>query len=324
MHVDLISDRDIDRYPTMEPFYPNHVRHYVLEVKSRMELFYAQMAFYDQWLSKYNMHMAYHLRMMNHGPEYLLKHKEYVKAHERTSLRHAAIMRDCQRYISSLEPYMPSIDPVLWSKLTSPQVFPFLELPGEIRNAIYGLALSSKTRFTLGLFRFQPSMTSILRVNKQIYLEASSVFYHENTFRFPATLFVDAPIYKTLEDICGVSAACLQRMKKITLEVPIHGRQHAVILRAQTAANLDALWNFISYYNGSGLHLQINYQISWGEGYNTVPWHVIRALLRPFSQIEEQGRGKVEVNVETQAFWLDDCINDLVRLAPSIHASPTV
>ena len=311
----------------MAQLYGNNVRQYVLDVRSRMEFYYQHMAFYEQWLSKYRMHMAYHQRMMNHGEDYLLKHKEYMEAHETTSLRHTTIMDECHRYISSLEPYLPSFDPVLWSKLTSPQVFPFLDLPGEIRNAIYGMSLISKTRFTLGLFRFQPSMTSLLRVNKQIYREASSVFYHENTFRFPASLFVDAPIYKTIQDICGVSAPCLQRMKKITLDVPIHGQRHDQILHAQTSANLDDLWTFISNHNGSGLHLQVNYQITWGEHYNTVPWPIIGALLRPFYQIAEQGRGTVEVNVETQAFWLDECIDDLVSLITIIHTcsvSPTV
>ncbi|KAL9102266.1 MAG: hypothetical protein Q9187_009145 [Circinaria calcarea] len=220
-------------------------------------------------------------------------------------------MDECQRYISSLEPYLPKTDPVLWSKIISPQVFPFLELPGEIRNAIYCFTLISKTGFTLGLFRFQPSMTSLLRVNKQIYHEASSVFYYENRFRFPASLFVDAPIYKSIQDVCGLTAVTLQRMRKITLDIPIHGQRHDSIQYLQTSANLDDLWGFIFKHNGSDLDLQVNYQITWGESYNTVPWFMIRALLKPFGKIEDQGRGRVEVNVETQAFWLDDCINDL-------------
>lgn len=303
----------------MEQLHSDNVRQYVLDVKRRMDFYYQQMAFYDQAVSRYRTYMAHHQRMMNHAETYLVAHKEYLQIYEKFILRHTAIMDECQRYISSLEPYLPKIDPVLWSKITSPQVFPFLELPGEIRNAIYGLTLISKTRFTLGLFRFQPSMTSILRVNKQIYREASSVFYHENRFRFPASLFVDAPIYKSIQDICGLTAATLQRMKKITLDIPVHGQQHDSIQHLQTSANLDDLWGFIVKNNGSDLDLQINYEITWGETYNTVPWCMIRALLRPFGKIEDQGRGRVEVNVETQAFWLDECINDLVSLSIMIH-----
>ena len=75
--------------------------------------------------------------------------------------------------------------------------FPFLELPGEIRNKIYSLLLSPRHVGLKGMrckqghdnhrhterqeqwYNFQ---VSILRTSRQIYDEASAIFRSENTF----------------------------------------------------------------------------------------------------------------------------------------------
>lgn len=60
----------------------------------------------------------------------------------------------------------------------------FLDLPGELRNEIYKLLLVSQTAF-ISVHRPHSQETiagNILRVNKQIYNEASSVLYGGNTF----------------------------------------------------------------------------------------------------------------------------------------------
>lgn len=83
--------------------------------------------------------------------------------------------------------------------------FPFLKLPGEIRNDIYRLLLSPKhvglksiacrqapenhghTERQKQWYNFQPS---ILRTNRQTYNEASAIFRSENIFiiiRFQAS-----------------------------------------------------------------------------------------------------------------------------------------
>lgn len=69
------------------------------------------------------------------------------------------------------------------------QTFPFLLLPGELRNMIYRVLLGPKfdhgeiTRIPLS--RNQPVIT---RVNKQIRAESLSIYYAENAFRLEVDL----------------------------------------------------------------------------------------------------------------------------------------
>ncbi|KAL8798056.1 MAG: hypothetical protein Q9182_006994 [Xanthomendoza sp. 2 TL-2023] len=68
------------------------------------------------------------------------------------------------------------------SATADPKPFPFLCLPAEIRNMIYryvvrfpnGVVRTTKTRSRLQLWH----------VNRQVYDEASAIFYHVNTFKF--------------------------------------------------------------------------------------------------------------------------------------------
>ncbi|KAE8447761.1 hypothetical protein EG329_010155 [Mollisiaceae sp. DMI_Dod_QoI] len=78
-------------------------------------------------------------------------------------------------------------------KMDKDSSFSFSKLPPEIRNIIYGLLdlkldspikVSSKSSLTKfrSRKRLRCHKTSILRVNKQIYNEASPIFYSQNKF----------------------------------------------------------------------------------------------------------------------------------------------
>jgi len=61
---------------------------------------------------------------------------------------------------------------------TQPQVFPFLELPAEIRNMIYSYLMIPKYPVYVYVRRFQSAVsTGLLFANRQIYQEASTAFY---------------------------------------------------------------------------------------------------------------------------------------------------
>lgn len=98
--------------------------------------------------------------------------------------------------------------------------FPFLSLPGEIRNLIYRHALVSPKTYTVKL-QFFPLDTALLRVNKQVYAEASDIFYHENIFWFPQTLFVGGPILERLERVYHLPPRKLQTMRNFVIDIPV-------------------------------------------------------------------------------------------------------
>jgi len=65
--------------------------------------------------------------------------------------------------------------------LPKSMIFPFLELPAEIRNSIYGYSFSvdpHRLHFCLGCLRVTGITTSFLTVNKQIYAEALPFLYN--------------------------------------------------------------------------------------------------------------------------------------------------
>lgn len=97
----------------------------------------------------------------------------------------------------------------------------FLNLPGEIRNQIYRFALLSERPFAVQL-QFAPLDTALLRVNKQIYAEASTIFYHESVFRFPQPLFMGPPILEQLDNFYHLSLAKLRMIRNFILEVPVN------------------------------------------------------------------------------------------------------
>lgn len=97
---------------------------------------------------------------------------------------------------------------------------PFLTLPGEIRNHIYRDVLVRSSPFAVKL-QFAPRDTAILRVNKQVFREASAIFYHESTFRIPESLFVGAPILQQMENFYHLPKWKLKSMKHLVIDVPV-------------------------------------------------------------------------------------------------------
>lgn len=99
--------------------------------------------------------------------------------------------------------------------------FRFLDLPGEIRNKIYFFALANSRPFTIKLQFGGSNTTALLRTNKQIYNEASSIFYRQNTFCLPQSLFVGSPILPQLRDFYHVSEQRLQTMTSFNFHITV-------------------------------------------------------------------------------------------------------
>ena len=130
-------------------------------------------------------------------------------------------------------PYTASFDHTLFESLSLhdppapaftrpvPPECPFLALPGEIRNRIYQFALVTAKPFAVQLQWNRPLDAALLQVNRQIFDEASSIFYAENMFRFPEALFVGAPILQQLQTLYRVSRPTLMMMRSVVLDVPV-------------------------------------------------------------------------------------------------------
>ena len=78
--------------------------------------------------------------------------------------------------------------------------FPFLKLPGELRNQIYSILLKNTTAVCSGAYRSHDRSTtplsisaSILRVSKQIYAETMPLLYTLNCFQAHPTLLSGLP-----------------------------------------------------------------------------------------------------------------------------------
>ena len=118
-----------------------------------------------------------------------------------------------------------------------PPLSPFLALPGEIRNKIYRYALVAPKPYAVKL-QFAPLDTALLRVNKQIFSEASTIFYHESTFRIPEALFVGAPILRQLEGFYRVDGARLRALRRLVLDVPVGTLVLTFVLAARLLASM--------------------------------------------------------------------------------------
>ena len=121
-----------------------------------------------------------------------------------------------------------SIIPLSLPKAPPPKTPPkrsFLTLPGELRNEIYRYALVVGRRpFTLQLpERQRPEQgdKSLFLVNKQVFREASTIFYHENTFRITQDSFYGTPILPALDVLHRVSPARLRSMRSLILDIPV-------------------------------------------------------------------------------------------------------
>ena len=103
--------------------------------------------------------------------------------------------------------------------------FPFLELPGELRNQIYCILLKNTTAVRSSAHRSSDySQTpisisaSILRVSKQIYAEAMPLLYTLNHFNAHPTLLNGLP-YLADSSRPVISAACSSLIRRFHLAV---------------------------------------------------------------------------------------------------------
>ena len=151
-------------------------------------------------------------------------------------LNHTLILTRCPLEASTnqlTKPYTVAFDNVLFeslrlSKEPAPRFIrevppdcPFLALPGEIRNRIYRFVLLAERPFTVQLQWTRTLDTALLWVNKQVFEEASGIFYAENAFRFPEALFVGAPILQQLQTLYRIPRPRLRMLRNIILNVPV-------------------------------------------------------------------------------------------------------
>ena len=78
--------------------------------------------------------------------------------------------------------------------------FPFLQLPGELRNKIYALLLTNNTVVKTGAYRGPDSedtplsiTVSVLRASRQTYAEAMPLLYSLNRFQAHPSLLTSLP-----------------------------------------------------------------------------------------------------------------------------------
>ena len=107
----------------------------------------------------------------------------------------------------------------------SPSPRSFLTLPGEIRNEIYRYALVVGRRpFAIQVperLHYELGVTSLFLVNKQVFWETSTIFYHENTFRITEDLFYGTPILQALQVLHHLSLSRLRSMRCLILDIPV-------------------------------------------------------------------------------------------------------
>ncbi|KFZ17306.1 hypothetical protein V501_01798 [Pseudogymnoascus sp. VKM F-4519 (FW-2642)] len=105
----------------------------------------------------------------------------------------------------------------------------FLELPSELRNQIYELCLLHKEPLALwtGFNQRHELSTSLLRTNKTLHHEASSILYAYNRFDF--TIATPERIALFLQTIGRVNAGYIQH---VSVDFPIfyHGELSGVTL----------------------------------------------------------------------------------------------
>ncbi|KAI9707621.1 MAG: hypothetical protein M1836_000582 [Candelina mexicana] len=130
-----------------------------------------------------------------------------------------------------------NLERILSTLRTSPKTFPFLRLPPELRNKVYRCLLVSTKTFTVGL-RFGSFDTSLLSVNKQIHEEASGIFYEENIFRIPQSVFIGPPIIEQLRDLYRLPPSRLRQLRNLNLEIPVYGPYHDELFSQQVVMNV--------------------------------------------------------------------------------------
>ena len=198
--------------------------------------------------------------------------------------------------------------------------FPFLTLPGELRNKIYRMCLVGPSIYTLNL-RFPPRRaSSLLCVNKQVYHEAAPIFYAENVFRLPPMMFTSNSLPVMLEGVCQIHQETFRMMKRFILDIPIHGKLHDPEQIDLVSFNLDQILGFILSFNGDKLLIQLNYKLAWPVSFQPGSWATTIRLLRSFRQFVEEKKVRVEVNLEVPYQHLEASMDILVS-SPSMVSS---
>jgi len=84
--------------------------------------------------------------------------------------------------------------------------FRFLDLPGELRNEIYGLLVVQIRVIKRTIFSSStlPTLPAITRVNRQVRLEARQVYYMQNTFECLLSARYDLTAYRKFIRKAGI------------------------------------------------------------------------------------------------------------------------
>ena len=197
------------------------------------------------------------------------------------------------------------------------RTFNILGLPAEIRNKIYRYTLTGKI-FTVKL-QFKPFDTSLMRVNKQIYRETSSLFYYENSFRIPQSLFVGAPILDQLEKFYHLPRQRLSIMKRLLIDIPVHGPRSLSHLKAETKENVDTLAMFLSKNRKWEREIKIELNIVWGEERRRLTLLDYLDLIEPWVDedvIDDLVEGNIEMSLQVHPIYLDAWVDLLVCTFP--------
>lgn len=218
-------------------------------------------------------------------------------------------------------PYTAAFDTVLFQSLrlrneAAPQFIrevppdcPFLALPGEIRNRIYRFVLVAERPFTVQLQWTRTLDAALLWVNKQVFEEASSIFYAENAFRFSEALFVGAPILQQLQTLYRIPRLRLKMLRNIILDVPVYGRSNFRCC-LQTAFNLRHLTELLASSPKTRVLLQFGYV--WVEdGCHLGPKDYLYLLSTGTRSLRLSG-AEIDVHIKTHPRFLDEWVDLLV------------
>ncbi len=177
------------------------------------------------------------------------------------------------------------------------QTFQFLRLPPELRNKVYRLLLVSDKTFTVGL-RFGSFDTSLLTVNRQIHQEASGIFYEENTFRIPQSLFVGPHILDQLDSLYRLSRSRLAQLRSLIVEIPVYGPYLDHLFYQQVVLNV---WTLVRLLRDgrTPLKIEVNLVEPWVEKAANLQSEYFLANMRPWTSLWMErrlfGAGKMKI-----------------------------
>ena len=121
---------------------------------------------------------------------------------------------------------------------------------------IYRLCLVGQGPSVVHL-RYGRQQPSLLVANKQIFLEASSMFYSGKTFHFSSELFEDNSILSWLRNTYGLIAANTGVLSSTILDVPFSSKNVAGCLDEKVCKNIFSLLQFALEHNTHSLKIQI-------------------------------------------------------------------